>query len=778
MLYTKIERNKRSIGCMIEEIEKNIDTREESLDTRELMTDRINPQRKDRSIRFLLGKLKKGEYVFRNFNLEETWQRGQETYFIESLLLQCEIQPISIYLGKEQGIIIDGFQRVRAIERFFKNEATLTEGGLQKLHFLANQKLKDLPDDYQEFLLDNCKIKVIEYENVKKQPLSNIEEEFIQKEIYIRYNTGLRLKPFEIQKAQFDEDEISQKLKIWIHNEKIKEKLKAIGILGEKETESNYEKAMVKIRKQITSTYCPFSIYCKLRGDNRIATEGYIPYVSKQNKEKVIEIFLKTITFLYKIIQNKKYQKYEQLHTKPYLESSYWLYSTILKNEIIREEDFDINLYIDYCHHNNSSENYFNAKKAYTGNKMKERMVFVSNFLRKFYSISMENYFEKEEVKKSKKKEPEKITFQELENYQYVVGHKDCDITEFLDNIKHERYIFHPSYQREEVIDRNAASALIESSFCKIAIPDILVYRYYVDGKAVNEIVDGQQRSTTYAAFTGKEYLDENKQLRKSNKHKFSLGKMRIFKDCEGKTYHESKKQLNPYFIEKLNQANLHLAYIDEKHNPHFDPRDHFVRINKNITPLRPHSFLMWNVSCDRWITKRICEVTEKYKGSIFKQKMKRRAYEQIMVSLMYIEAREKENLSKNKKEIDKWQSISMNTLTNFMEKIKDTNRKEYYDYIEEISKFLNKINKWLKQVNMNLHDIFHVKIVSFPSIKNYHYLYFLLHSFTEEMLLKEADNILKIVETFYQEEKEKEYKDKAKYVEETRKKLMDLYRI
>ena len=170
MVYTKIERNKRSIGCMIEEIEKNIKTNEESLDTRELMTDRINPQRKDRSIRFLLGKLKKGEYVFRNFNLEETWQRGQETYFIESLLLQCEIQPISIYLGKEQGIIIDGFQRVRAIERFFKNEATLTEGGLQKLHFLANQKLKDLPDDYQEFLLDNCKIKVIEYENVKKQP--------------------------------------------------------------------------------------------------------------------------------------------------------------------------------------------------------------------------------------------------------------------------------------------------------------------------------------------------------------------------------------------------------------------------------------------------------------------------------------------------------------------------------------------------------------------------------------------------------------------------------
>ncbi len=495
---------------MIDEVEKNVEENKEILDARALMTDRIDSHRKDRSIRFLLNGLEKKEYIFRDFNEEETWNEINATYFIESLLLRCEIQPISVFKENNKMIIIDGFQRVKAIQRFFNNESKLTPKGLQKLHFLTNKKFEDLPsEDYKNFILDNCKIKIIEYSKVGERPITNLEKEYVQKQIYIRYNTGIRLKPFEIQKAQFDEDKISQKLKIYIHTE-IKEKLKALNILEDNEKESNYEKAMVKIRSLITSTYCPFNIYMKLNGDSRIATEGYIPFVANQNPDEVISIFKKTIMFLYEIVQDKEYQKYEQLHTMQYLRSTYWLYSVLIKDKQIPIEKIDISVYIDYCYQNNSPENYFDEKAPKIGKSHKQRIEFVSKFLEKFYGISMEKYF-KEEKKKIKKEETSNLTLEELKSYQYIVDPKDCDVKDFFCGVEHESHIFHPSYQREEGLNKAAASGLIESSFCKIAIPDILIYRYRVGEREINEIVDGQQRCTSLAAYMGIEYLDENR---------------------------------------------------------------------------------------------------------------------------------------------------------------------------------------------------------------------------------------------------------------------------
>lgn len=731
----------------------------EKIDLRATMTDKIKFERMNRKLCYILDGINNNEYNYRNFNLEETWNIDQCTYFIESILLKCEIQPISLYVKDGKYTIIEGLQRIRTIKRFMEGKLKLTAKGLKKLHLFANKYYADLPEIYRNYLKKDCFLKIIEYKNESKYTLTELEEEYFQKQIYIRYNTGIRLKTFEIQKAQFNDDIISKKIKNNISSSKeLKAQLISIGLLvdseNEEEIETNINKTMVKVRNLIALTYCPIDIYVKLAGDARKANEGYSVYVLNMDSDKVIDIFISTIKKINEIFNNSNYISSSQLKTYRFTESLYWFVSTIIKDKLINIDSLDINMFLDYCHKNNIEDNYFYAKSAPTGKAFEDRLQFLAKYLKNFHGIETSNYFTKVQRLQDKKIIDEALlneNIDDIQKIQYSVIPLDIKLSELMDEIDKKIYIFQPEYQRDDVINVEASSALIDSLLCNIAIPDILIYRYYSNGNSISEVVDGQQRSLSFASFMNKQYLNENREFKKSKKFGFALQNMPVFKDCNKKVFkQESKMAINKELFKRINEFKMHISIIDEQQNPNFSPLDHYVRINSNITPIKKHSFMMWNVSCDRWVVKRITDIASKYNEVLFKQKGGNKCYEQIITSLAYAVHRDKEYYAKNHRSNSKWQNTTNKTLTNYLNKITDENRNEYFKELDIVDDFLQKIKDLTTFIEMDLHTIFSVKITSVPSCRNYNQLYFLLDQFSSSMLKKKNKVIMNIVISFF----------------------------
>lgn len=98
-----------------------------------------------------------------------------------------------------------------------------------------------------------------------------------------------------------------------------------------------------------------------------------------------------------------------------------------------------------------------------------------------------------------------------------------------------------PPYQREEVIDRKKASAIIESLLLGLRLPPIFIYNK--DG--INkEVIDGQQRLLSILGFMGVPYKDEDGIDQHSKKEGFALNlKDGILKDLDGYTFSKLSKK-------------------------------------------------------------------------------------------------------------------------------------------------------------------------------------------------------------------------------------------
>jgi Protein of unknown function DUF262/HNH endonuclease len=124
-----------------------------------------------------------------------------------------------------------------------------------------------------------------------------------------------------------------------------------------------------------------------------------------------------------------------------------------------------------------------------------------------------------------------------------------------------------PSFQRGYVWDRNRASKLVESILLHVPIP--LIYTAEEDdGKEV--VIDGQQRLTTCFSFIeGFFPASRNDSERAEKGHAvkrkpFRLGKMKILKDLEGKSY----KDLSEDYRKSFDKYNLQIIKISKDSHP------------------------------------------------------------------------------------------------------------------------------------------------------------------------------------------------------------------
>lgn len=155
--------------------------------------------------------------IERPFEQDKKWNKKEKTNYIESIFLNCSLQPIIRFKNSNHTIIVDGYNRYSTIKSFYNNEFFLEEKGLNQLKFLSNKKYKDLTNEEKSFFNKNACIKILDYicetkiEN--KENLNYDEELEVLKYLYTIYNTGLKLEIEEIQKAQFYDDYITKKNK-------------------------------------------------------------------------------------------------------------------------------------------------------------------------------------------------------------------------------------------------------------------------------------------------------------------------------------------------------------------------------------------------------------------------------------------------------------------------------------------------------------------------------------------------------------------------------------
>lgn len=82
-------------------------------------------------------------------------------------------------------------------------------------------------------------------------------------------------------------------------------------------------------------------------------------------------------------------------------------------------------------------------------------------------------------------------------------------INDIIRSMKRQKFIIRPQYQRNEVIDKKKASAIIESILLGIKLPPIFVYKN--DG--ISEVIDGQQRLLTILGFLGEDFINTDNEF-------------------------------------------------------------------------------------------------------------------------------------------------------------------------------------------------------------------------------------------------------------------------
>jgi len=706
--------------------------------------------RRDWSFSRILKESREENWEYRSFNNEYTWTLQKATFFIESIILRCELQPLIIFKHHDQQTICDGYQRLITLTKFFNNEFALSEHGLHQLTYLKNKRFKDLPEEFQNYLQHDCTFRVEIYQIQNSSENLSLEDfHSLERQLYIRYNTGIQLKNFQIQKAQFYDEEITKYLHEKMNNDKeFYEKLVTLKIINPQRHKNAIDYALVKIRELIASTDYPLNNYLSLKSSQAIVSKAYLTTITNKKPKEIINLFENTIDQLYKIYTHKDFKKGNNLDNYRFTEVSYWLLATITKDYLLKNETLDIEKYIDYCiNHDLYNNSHFSHVLGINIQNKRERFRFATHFLERYYSIKMDSYFEKNDIDLKKQENVEKIpTLEELKKRQFKVSYGDLDVESLCTLMKEKRFILRPPYQRGEEKKIIEASALIESSFLNIHIPDILVYRYHKDGQDIYEVVDGQQRCLTLLAYCGYPYLDEFGVHQKSEKHNFALQKLRICEECNGATYNESKKQLEKVYRDKLKNFDIHLSIIDADSNPHFEAVDHYIRINANINVIKRHSYVYWNVAYDQPIMRRINEITKKHlKAQLFTPTILK-SNEHIVTLCAYQDFRAQRRLLAD----TFWHKVKNSRISYWLDSINDQNRKAYFLSLQKVDITFQIWEKWLEKLSKTPNELFCLRENSKITTRKFDLLFYLLKDFNEDILLKKAASIYEIVNNFY----------------------------
>lgn len=135
------------------------------------------------SIELLANKMNKGEFVVPGYQREYTWEHERKSRFIESLLMGLPI-PFLFFWEMPDGKleIVDGSQRLRAIEEFVLGDLRLT--ALDGLTSLSEFKFSELPPSRQ---------RKINNRSIRGIVLNEHADEQARFDMFERINTGSKI---------------------------------------------------------------------------------------------------------------------------------------------------------------------------------------------------------------------------------------------------------------------------------------------------------------------------------------------------------------------------------------------------------------------------------------------------------------------------------------------------------------------------------------------------------------------------------------------------------
>jgi uncharacterized protein with ParB-like and HNH nuclease domain len=591
----------------------------------------------------LKNKIDYKPYYQRNY----VWDYTKATYFLESILLGTEIPPLIFFDNNSAIEIIDGRQRFETIMRFMSNQFPLKPKGLQILSQLKNCYYDDLAKKDLEIIekfLD-AKLRIIEFKLVNEPPLDKYLEDRVKKEIFSRYNSGITpLKKSEIDNAIYDDDDLSTDFKKHFESNKNDARTIYKSFFKGREIEDEnppLESIMTFVRKNLVLPMAPIVYYARGTGRTDLLSRLYekVSDDNADNKKQIISEFIKKTSFisLVKAYSEKTNLKSNRLALECFL----WALGILDLEEIVVQynDDLanDIANFIDKNIDSYTEQDYgFNKEVITRYNKTSEYLF--NNFKIDTSIYISPNDLKKQEIKELTKPNDTTTKLSELESLRLNKPEPSrISIDDVVRLMNKRRFLIRPSYQRQEVINPSKASSIIESILLGITLPAIFIFKRE-DG--VSEVIDGQQRLLTLLGFIGTEYIDEKAKSQTSKNHKFTLKKLRILKEIEGKKF----DSLNEDQKNKIFDFPLYIVEIDQIRNPQFDPIDLFIRLNDKPYPIRENSFEMWNSWVDVDIIERIKELKASIDSWFYLKQLRthndrdRMENEELITSLIFLE--------------------------------------------------------------------------------------------------------------------------------------------
>lgn len=582
--------------------------------------------------------IKEDPYYQRNY----VWDEDKASYFIESILLGTEIPPLVFFSNEKNTEVIDGRQRFETIERFIKNKFHLTKG-LTVLKDLRKKTFDELSLDIQDIFWDT-KLRIIEFSVLKDSRLTEQNEDFIKKEIFRRYNSGITpLQRAEVDKAYYINNDVNEYFKNKINNnqELYSVLLDLFFVEREKEkigNNSTIEKIMLKIRSLLVLHQIPIKYYSTLKGRDEIKKLLFeILASSIESENSSYNDFVNKINILKTI--KEKYDQKNLSSNRLVFETLFWALN------VIEIERGDLNIMKDHLlldklvQYISINSNDFTLENNHFAKETLQRHVTIASFFEQELSINFNLYLynskefieEKKELFDTVETDANKLS--ELETLR--LNRPDASTTTIEDIIRQmmrKRFLIRPSYQRGEAINRAKASSLIESILLGIHLPPIFIFKRN-DG--VSEVIDGQQRLLSILGYIGQSFMDEDGEIVYSEKNEYKLNKLKFFPEYEGKKFFELPEEIQNTIYE----FNLTLVTIDSKINPTFDPIDLFIRLNNKPFPIRENTFEMWNSYMDKEIISFCKEKASKYSSWFYARlNNKRMENEELFIILSYLD--------------------------------------------------------------------------------------------------------------------------------------------
>jgi len=567
------------------------------------------------------------------------WDDEKATYFIESILLGTEIPPLIYFRNSNKVEIIDGRQRYETILRFVKNEFKLKKNGLHKLDNinLANKSFKGIGDKLTEYFWET-KLRIIEFSFHTKSMVNLENEEIVKKEIFKRYNSGITpLKPTEIDKAVYYEDDL---------NTFLKKKIKADAVLRNDISnlfhfeKSNDEIVLKKVRQLLVQHYIPIRYYAVKK--DIIISKYYEHLFSKITDEEVLTYYHGLIEKLNLLnLVRAEFNNRKLSYNRLISECLFWAFS-IYETETANSENSGplkninsavISDLVTYIGDNISA---FTMERSSFFGVLIARYEKISKFFTDKFAIDFSIYIQtsKDFLQKTRVITPqdgEGTSFDELRINKPEPS--SIAIVDIVRQMSRQKFLIRPPYQRDEVINTKKSSSIIESILLGIKLPPIFVFKR---NDQVSEVLDGQQRLLSILGFINEPYLDENNNLKFSNKNGYPLNlKNSVLTKLTSKKF----DQLTLEDQEKIKNFDLWIIEINQKNNVNFEPIDLFVRLNNKPYPIKEDTFEMWNSYISRDIIDTIKAVHRNNKDWFYLRKNNTGMEdENIITALIYFE--------------------------------------------------------------------------------------------------------------------------------------------